>query len=246
MTPLIRFALGLVSCLAVSVHSQGAAAADPDKDPQTLNLLQEARTLIDGQKPQAGIEKCEKVIALFETYYAGSKHKIYCARTSAENLGYLVKAAAAMDKGAFEAGKHDAIVISSTWSGAYFMKGYALQDLGRRAEARAAIKQALELSPWNSQYLSELGSLYILEKDWPKAMASFKAAEDNAPLSPDEAKADELGRARRGIAYVLVELGKLDEAEKKYQQCLKENPNDTKAAAELEYVRGLKAKKKSK
>jgi hypothetical protein len=32
--------------------------------------------------------------------------------------------------------------------------------------------------------------------------------------------------------------------EKKNQQCLRENPNDTKAAAELEYVRGLKAKSK--
>ncbi len=248
MTLRVRLVLGLALCLAATIDSPqaGAASADPDKDPQTLKLLQEARTLIDGKKPQAGIEKCEKVIALFETYYAGSKHKIYCARTSAENLDYLVKAAAAMDKGTFEAGKHDAIVISSTWSGAYFMKGYALQDLGRPAEAKSAIKQALELSPWSSQYLSELGSLYLLEKDWPKAMESFKAAEDNAPLAPDEAKVDELGRARRGIAYVLVELGKLDEAEKKYQQCLKDNPNDTKATAELEYVRGLKAQKQSK
>jgi tetratricopeptide (TPR) repeat protein len=54
-----------------------------------------------------------------------------------------------------------------------------------------------------------------------------------------------LGRARRGIGYVLVELGKLDEAEKKYQQCLADNPKDSRAAAELEYVRNLKAKRKS-
>jgi Flp pilus assembly protein TadD len=56
----------------------------------------------------------------------------------------------------------------------------------------------------------------------------------------------ELGRARRGLGYVLVELGKLDEAEKKYQQCLVDDPKDRKAAAELEYVRGLKAKAKSR
>jgi hypothetical protein len=41
---------------------------------------------------------------------------------------------------------------------------------------------------------------------------------------------------------VLVELGQLAEAEKKYQQCLRDDPNDKKAAAELEYVRGMKAK----
>jgi hypothetical protein len=42
------------------------------------------------------------------------------------------------------------------------------------------------------------------------------------------------------VGYVLVELRRLDEAEKKYEQCLKENPKDKKAAAELEYVRRLK------
>jgi tetratricopeptide (TPR) repeat protein len=237
VTPRIRFALGFVWCLAITVHSQGAAAADPDKDPQTLNLLQEARTLIDGKKPQAAIEKCEKVIALFKAHYANTMEKIYCARTSAESLGYLLKAAA---------DKQNAIALSSTWADAYFMKGYAMQELGRAADAKSAVQQAVALSPWSPRYLSELGNIYELEKNWAKAKEAFETAEDQAPLAPDDVKAEELGRARRGIAYVLVELGKLDEAEKKYQQCLKDNPNDTKAAAELEYVRGLKAKKKSK
>jgi tetratricopeptide (TPR) repeat protein len=226
-------------CLAAALQTQkaGTASPDPDKDLQTPKFLEEARTLIDGKKTQAAIEKCEKVIALFKAHYANTKEKIYCARTSAESLGYLLKAAAE---------KHNAIALSSTWSDAYFMKGYALQELGRMAEAKSAVQQAVELSPWSSHYLSELGNIYELEKNWAKAKEIFEAAEEHAPLSPDEAKAAELGRARRGIAYVLVELGQLDEAEKKYQQCLKDNPNDTKATAELEYVRGLKAHKKSK
>jgi tetratricopeptide (TPR) repeat protein len=237
VTPHIRLVLGFALCLASASLSQQAAAADPDKDPQPPKLLQEARTLIDGRKPQAAIERCEKVIALFKTHYANTKEKIYCARSSAESLGYLLKAAAE---------KHNAIALSSTWADAYFMKGYALQELGRMAEAKSAVQRAVELSPWSSHYLSELGNIYALEKNWAKAKEAFETAEDQAPLAPDDVKVEELGRARRGIAYVLVELGKLDEAEKKYQQCLKENPNDTKAAAELEYVRGLKAKSKSK
>jgi hypothetical protein len=36
-------------------------------------------------------------------------------------------------------------------------------------------------------------------------------------------RADELARARRGQGY-LVELGKLDEAEEKYQQCIARGP----------------------
>jgi tetratricopeptide (TPR) repeat protein len=113
------------------------------------------------------------------------------------------------------------------------------------AEAKSAVKLAIELSPFNSRYLSELGEMYQLEKNWPKAKETFEAAEENAGLSPAELKGDELGRARRGLGYVFVELGKLEEAEKKYQQCLAADPHDTRAARELEYVRGLQTKTKS-
>ena len=44
----------------------------------------------------------------------------------------------------------------------------------------------------------------------------------------------------------LAELGKLDEAEKKYQQGIAANANDTKAKAELQYVREQKAKPKAR
>jgi tetratricopeptide (TPR) repeat protein len=80
--------------------------------------------------------------------------------------------------------------------------------------------------------------------NWPKAKQQFESAEDKANLSPEDAQAIELGRARRGIGYVFVELGKFDEAEKKYQQCLEADPNDKKSKQELEYVRGLRAKGK--
>ena len=174
MIPRIRLVLGFVLCLAAAIQTQqaGAASADPDKDPQTPKLLEEARTLIDGKKSQAAIEKCEKVIALFKTHYADSKHKIYCARTSAESLGYLLKAAA---------DKQNAIALSSTWADAYFMKGYALQELGRMAEAKSAVQRAVELSPWSSHFLSELANIYALEKNWAKAKEIFEARLKTTP-----------------------------------------------------------------
>ena len=241
----IRLIFGFVFCIAAALNLPGADAAsdDPEKDPQLPKLLEEARTLIDTKKPQAAIKKCEKVIALFQERYAKRKEKVYCAGSSAENLGYLLKAAAAMNDGTFEKGKKNAIVLSPTWSSAYFMKGFAFEEMRKLAEAKSAFEQALELSPWNSQYLSELAYLFAIQKNWAKAKENYQAAEEHAPLSPDNSKAENLARARRGLGYVFVELGKLDEAEKKYQQCLKENPKDTKAAAELEYVRGLKAKR---
>jgi tetratricopeptide (TPR) repeat protein len=208
-------------------------------------LVLEGQTLArDRKQPRAAIEKCDKVIAAYKAAYGNRKVKIYCARSPAESAGYLFMAATGLPG---TSGKgYDAIVLSSTWSDAYYMKAYALQDMGRIAEAKSALKQALELSPWDSYCWSELGSIYQVEKNWPKAKEYFEEAEAQAQKSPDDIKARDLARARRGVGYVLVEMGKLNEAEKKYQQCLAANPKDTKAAQELEYVRGLRAKTKSK
>lgn len=246
MAPRRHFAHALAFLLWAILSSlslNADSSHDPDKDSDLPKRLHEARALIDNKKPQPGIEICERVITAFQAHYGKSQHKIYCARSSTETLAYLVTAAAAMNKGEFDKGKKDAICLSSTWADAFYIKGYALQELRRMAQAKVALKRAVEFSPQHSQYLSELGSLYVLEKNWSEAMKTFRAAEDNAAISPDDVRSDELGRARRGIGYVLVELGKLDEAEKKYQQCLADNPKDSRAAEELEYVRNLKAKR---
>ncbi len=236
MSPRLRLFVRILLLLLCTTQSQRAASpADPDKDSKLSNLLYKAREFVDAKKPLLAIEKCDEVIASFKAHYGSRKEKIYCARSSTESLGYLLKAAA---------DNVSAIALSGTWSTAYFMKGFALQDLGRMGEAKSAIKMAIELSPWNSQYLSELGHIYQQEKNWPKAKETFAAAEEHAELAPAETKAAELGRARRGLGYVFVELGQLDEAEKKYQQCLAADPKDSKAARELEYVRGLRAKAK--
>jgi tetratricopeptide (TPR) repeat protein len=245
MTSGVRIAFGIFFLFICAIHSQQAAPPpDPDKDSETSNLLREAQKLLKEKKLPDAIEKCDQIIASFKAHYGNRKEKVYCARTSAESLGYMLKAAAEIDKGTSQNTK--AIALSPTWAEAYFNKAYALQDLGRTAEAKSNIMLAVELSPWNCKYLCELGSVYKLEKNWLKAKEVFELAEDQAPIGPDEVKAIELGQARRGLGYVLVELGKLDEAEQKYQQCLAADPKDTRAAAELEYVRGLRAKAKTR
>jgi tetratricopeptide (TPR) repeat protein len=229
------FLASLALLINGSVASAATFSTDPDKDPQMASLLQEARRLIDNKKPAAAVEKCDRVITAFKARYGNSKQKISCGRTSAEVLGSLLQAAV---------DKNNAIALSSTWADAYYMKAYALQELGRLSAAKSNVQLALAMSPFNSQYRSELGEIYQLEKNWGKAKQEFAEAEDNAKLAPEESNAAELGRARRGLAYVFVELGKFDEAEKKYRQCLEADPNDIRAKRELEYVRGLNVKKK--
>ncbi len=202
-----------------------------DEDTGQVKLLSEGRRLIDSGKPKEAIEYFDKVLANFKAKYGNSEKRIYCARDSMESLTYLMTAAEE---------KRDALVFSGTWAGAYFMKGYALLESGRISEAKSSIEQALALSPHNSQYLSEMGYIYQVEKNWAKSLKYYKDAENCAEaFSPSEDKLHELGVARRGLGYVLVELGRLSEAEEKYRQCLKSDPNDEKAKSELEYIHSL-------
>jgi len=227
----------LFALIATTAVGFATAVRDPDKDPQMMKLLQEARHHIESKNPAAAIAKRDAVISAYKAHYGDSKQKIFCARSPEESLLLMMKAAG---------DKNNAIALSFIWSDAYFMKAYASEDLGRTSEAKATLQQALQMSPFNAQYLAEMGQIYAREKNWSKAEQLYREAEDNASLSPPVSKTDDLAKARRGLGYVLVELGELDEAEKKYQQCIAANPNDTKAKAELQYVRELKAKRKGR
>ena len=134
-------------------------------------------------------------------------------------------------------------VVSENWAYAYYLKAYSLLELGRISEAKETLARALELSPRNSQFLSEFGHIYQLEKNWPKALEMFQASEAAArEFSPPELKATEHSRALRGLGYVHIELGQLDEAEKIYQQCLEIDKTDERAAHQLQYISNLRAK----
>lgn len=105
-----------------------------------------------------------------------------------------------------------------------------------------AFEHAIALSPYNSQYISELGNLYQSEKNWPKALERYTAADDGAAFTPESQQIGDSTRAKRGIGYVLIELGRFDEAERKYQECLALDPHDEKAKQGLEYIRSVRSK----
>lgn len=215
-----------------------AAETSVDSDNQA-KLLLEGRRLLEAKKPAEAIAgSFDKIIAALEASYGGSKKRIYCARYSAESLLYLAIAASQ---------NQDAVVLSSTtWADAYYMKGYALVELGRLQEAKAAYERALTLSPSNSEFLSELGHVYQTEKNWSKALDLYQSAAEAATLVPvKDAQMRELTRALRGQGFVLVELGRLDDAENKYKECLKLTPNDEKAKKEIEYILRMRRAKTS-
>lgn len=217
--------------LADTTQSEGDA-----KENAREALLEKGISLINAHQPSEAItESFDKLIADYEAQYAGSDKQVYSARTMTESLLYMGTAASA---------KRDAIALGPTWAYAYFLKAYALVELGRASEAKPLLEKAIELSPQNPQFLAELGHSYIADKNWPLMLETYERSEAATEIgSPEDGKTVELGRALRGQGYALVEMGRLKEAEAMYKRCLKLDRNDAMAANELEYVRRLQSKR---
>ena len=199
------------------------------------NLLAEGAALLRARKPEEAMSTyIDPVIAAYEEKYRNAPGIIYCARSQVEVLFYLLQAAAE---------KKSATTLKSTWGDALYLKAYALFEVRRLADAKEMLRRAIKLSPKNASYHAELGQIHSYEKNWSKAIESYHLATSAAEeFSPPKKRTAELTRAWRGMAYVKVELGRLDEAEALYEKCLALNPDDRSAAAELRYVRSLRTK----
>jgi len=222
------FALAAVPLSAEPREDEARGAAQARTNSA---LLDEAFALIQRGQPAAAIERLDRIIAYYEKAYAGEKRRIYCARSNAETLLYLLSAASE---------KKDAVALDSTWSDAVFGKAFALIDLRRKDEARAMLERAIELSPNNSQYAAELAEMKKNEHDWKGALELFEKAADDAALADDADQPRLKARAWRGIGYAHIELGDLDKAEEMFLKCLKLDPNDRGAQSELQYLKDLR------
>jgi len=213
--------------------SAASASARADEAEQQQHVDAAAKLLQRG-KPAEAIDDLDKVIAHFEALRKDKTDLAYCARSPAESLVYLLEATV---------GKTPASVYGPAACDAYFLRGYALVELGRNGEARAALERAVQLAPREAHYRSELAELYARERNWNDALAAFDASATVAEKSTEQDRKNaELGRALRGKGFVLVELGRLDEAEAMYRRCLALDPADKKAMNELRYVQSRQQK----
>ena len=200
-------------------------------DQVQKQLLEQGAKLI-GEKQAAEAIKCciDPTIAFYEGRLDKDK-RTYSSRTSAETLFYMLEAASS---------KVNAVALNSNFGYAYYLKSFALSDLHQYEAAIIELKKAIELSPQNSQFLSERGNQLAMAREWKASLEMFRKAEDAAKItSPQETKTGELGRALRGQGYALVELNQASQAEKIYEECIRLDPGDYKAAAELRYVRSI-------
>ena len=137
----------------------------------------------------------------------------------------------------------DAAVLPPGYCTALYLKGFALIDLGRPAEAKAVYQRLLTLAPMHAQFLTESGQLARIEKDWPRMLASCERAAEAAAIASPDIKVVQQGAALRCQGYALVEEHKLDDAEKRYNEALAINPADTKAKNELTYIAEQRARR---
>ncbi|TVV73005.1 tetratricopeptide repeat protein [Sphingomonas solaris] len=232
MKPFALALFALVTLAPPPVWAKPPATEAPRRDPDEARL-QEALVLIASGRVTEAMPLLDRIVTAKTKEYAGEKRRIYCARSMAETLAYMTMAAAA---------REDAVAMPPVLADAIFYKGFVLVDLHRDDEAEAAFRRAITLSPSHARYLAELGELYKRRRDWPTALATFQRADEAAALSPDDHRVFEQTRAWRGIGFVMIEQGRLEEAQGWFEKSLALDPNDAKARAEIDYIRQQRAK----
>jgi tetratricopeptide (TPR) repeat protein len=230
----VLLALGWGAACYAQAAPATTAVSPVDNEAQAQLLQQATAQIKAGMNADAINGPLAQIIHTYETAYAHSKKQVYCAQTLEEAFYYSGIAASA---------HRDSVVLGKPdWAMAYYLRGYAYGSMGDLVHAEESLKQALALSPSNSQFLSELGNVYEHEKNWPSALDTFQRADGAAEFARPEQKITLRCHALRGQGYVLVELHKLDEAAQKYNDCLGISPGDRRSIDELGYVRALQAK----
>lgn len=235
--PDLRLPAGIILVLmfllsgCATQESQPVAATEVD-EPKTAEYYVELGVSYLQRHAKTAAEYFDKAIELCKNQN-GHFENVYATRSLPETFFYTSKASIE--------GK-DAIAISAVCADAFYLKGYAALDLGEVEQAQVLVEQALALSPVNAMYLSELGHIYHVKQEWEKALQIFLKAETAAQsYSPDDVEISELTRALRGSGYSLIELGRLDEAESKYYECLEIDKNDEISQRQLAYIKAVRS-----
>ena len=218
--------------LALMTFSANPVVAQQiDKRAQQLASVAQ---LVSEKKFDEALGVIDPVIASYDAEYAASDKVVYCAADTKQSLVVLLKAAAA---------KKSAVTLDSTWCNALFIKAYILIDRNKQSDAGPYLKKATEMSPFNAHYLNEYAEWYKINRNWQTAYDVFSQARDLREFSPPD-YADQIeARALRGMGFCLIELGKLDEAEKMFKDSLKLVPENQTALNEIGYIKELRAKK---
>lgn len=129
------------------------------------------------------------------------------------------------------------LYVENDWCEAMLVKGYALIELKRPAEAEQMLATLVGHAPKNPQYLAEYAYAVRVNGDVPQALALYKRAESAAAQVTDKASAAHWRAvALRGQGYCYTELQRWADAVKAYQRSLKHEPGNDVALQELQFI----------
>jgi tetratricopeptide (TPR) repeat protein len=231
----------LVFIIFLTALTSGCATTKHDTASTTAPVSDAEKHLIDGVtfvnsgSINKAIDELNQAIEICDNQYSDKKTKVFSSRGQTETIYYMLLASAE---------NIQAIAVNTTCSDALYFRGYVEMDRGNLEVAQTYVERAIAMAPVNSRYLSELGHIHQTNKKWNDALEVFSTSEESADIySPDSLKNKELMRAKRGVAFALTELNRIDEAESKYKECLAIDPNDKNSLHELEYLKILRTKK---
>jgi tetratricopeptide (TPR) repeat protein len=220
-------------CLSLMLFSSAAHAETVMTGEQLSQHIAKAGDLLNQQNFAGVISTVEPVIASFEAAYPASEKLVYCGDDPAQTFMLLIMAASQ---------KKDGIVVDQFYCDAYFMKGFALIDLNRISDAGPFLQKASDLAPLNAHFMNEYAEWYKTNRNWQKSYELFEKAKGIAEYSGESFRKEVEARSLRGMGFNMIEMGKLDDAEKMFKQSLKLLPGHKGSLSELQYIKEQRAK----
>ena len=129
------------------------------------------------------------------------------------------------------------VSVENDWCDAMLVKGYALNELKRPAEAAQVLEALVRHDPNNAQYLIEYAYTVRVNGQLEQSLDLYKQAEKLASKFSDrQGAAHWRAAALRGQGYAYTELQRWDDATKAYQRSFKYEPDNDIARNELQYI----------
>jgi tetratricopeptide (TPR) repeat protein len=224
----------------ISVHADSAQSRADEKE--VIDAVVQIR---NGKIQQAIDGPLTDVVNRYEKAYRNRYDAVFSARGPAQGLMYMAEEASKHIDSASGNKTGQAIDVGPAWSMAYWGRGYGYSEMNRFPDAEVELKKALALSPRDAQYTGELAYVYQMEGRFAESLALFERVPeflDTMDGWENTNKTEFHCSALRGQGYNLVELHRLDDAEKAYKACIALIPNEPKSLAELGYIEGHRAK----
>lgn len=196
--------------------------------------MRDAYALLAAQKPEQALDGIQPAIQNLEAYLAQQQQKIFAANNLPEQLLYLGLAA-----------KHqtNAKVIPAVWADLYFIGAFAEIERYRYPQAYQYLAKALQLSPYNSEYLSQIAFLQQTQHDWITAIGTLNQALSYIEfIQPEQKRQLAANSILRSLGVVHIELAELEKAREYFLKVLQTDPQDQRALQELAYIEQLKLK----